>query len=62
MNQVMHHHETLIGTLSGTILSISFMPSGIDMVHTVILAVLGAGTGFLTTKTLKYIITRHGRK
>ena len=48
-------NTTLIGTLSGTILSIFATFDLQDIVKTIILAAVGATVSFLVTKGLKWI-------
>ena len=54
----MEHTEdntTLIGTLSGTILSVFAMFDAQDIIKTIIMAAIGAIVSFLVTKVLKWI-------
>lgn len=47
-------HTTIIGTLSGTILSIFATIDFQDILKTVIMAAIGAAVSFLVTKGLKW--------
>jgi len=50
------HSEIVTGTLSGTILSVSVLPTTSDIVHTAILGIVGAAFGFITTVCMKAIL------
>jgi hypothetical protein len=50
------HLEIFAGTASGTLLSVSVLPTTTDIVHTAILGVVGAVFGFITTLGLKLIV------
>ena len=47
-------HTTIIGTLSGTILSVIVTIDFQDVVKTIVLAAVGAAISFLVTKGLKW--------
>ena len=54
----MEHTEdntTLIGTLSGTVLSVFAMFDAQDIIKTIIMAAIGAIVSFLVTKVLKWV-------
>jgi hypothetical protein len=48
-------HTTIIGTLSGTILSIFATIDFQDILKTVVMAAIGAAVSFLVTKGLKWV-------
>ena len=54
----MEHSEdntTIIGTLSGTILSVIAMFDVQDIVKTIIMAAIGAAVSFMVTKFLRWV-------
>ena len=48
-------HTTLIGTLSGTVLSVIVTIDFQDILKTIVLAAVGAAVSFLVTKVLKWV-------
>ncbi len=52
-----HSHPTVVGTILGTLLTIINLPSTADIEHSIILAVIGASAGYVTTILLKKLIT-----
>jgi len=55
-------NTTLIGTLSGTILSVVAMFDAGDIIKTVIMATIGAVVSFLVSRGLKWIWGKIGSK
>jgi hypothetical protein len=56
-----HHSESIIGTISGTLLVVFTLPLQ-NILTTVILAIIGATTGFCTTLLLKYLYKKFTTK
>ncbi|MCC5923250.1 MAG: hypothetical protein JJT77_05665 [Crocinitomicaceae bacterium] len=48
-------NTTLIGTISGTLLSVIAMFDAQDILKTIIMAAIGAAVSFLVTKILKWL-------
>ena len=57
-----NNYDTIIGTAGGTLLSVIAIPSGIAISSTIILALIGAVTGFLTTLLCKKIYNYFTKK
>mgnify|MGYP001133293934 CR=1 FL=1 len=55
-------HTTMIGTISGTLLSIAVTIDLQDFTKTIVLAAVGASVSFLVTKVLKWGWDRVRRK
>lgn len=53
--------KLLAGIMGGTILSASNFPPWTDMLHTAILAAVGAAVSFLTAWLLQYFVRRRRR-
>jgi len=56
-----HHHiegGTLLGTVSGTVLTVAWNISSADIIKTVILAAIGAVVSFCVSVSLKWIAKR----
>jgi hypothetical protein len=51
-----HNSDTIIGTVAGTALAVSSLPTKTDFQNTIILAVVGAITSYLVTVSLKKIV------
>lgn len=48
-------NTTLIGTISGTLLSVIAMFDAQDILKTIIMAAIGAAVSFLVSKVLKWV-------
>lgn len=51
------HHPTVIGTITGFVLGVFAIPRTADIESTMILAIIGAVTGFLTTLVIRKTIS-----
>lgn len=60
--EMTNDNTTIIGTVSGTILSVVAMFDAGDIIKTVIMATIGAGVSFLVSRGLKWIWGKIGSK
>lgn len=59
----MTNHSTIIlGTLGGTILSITAIPNTTTIISTIILAIIGTSVSFFTTVGIKYLWNKYIKK
>src|SRR5690554_5817931 len=60
--EMTNDNTTIIGTVSGTILSVVAMFDAGDIIKTVILAAIGAAVSFLVSRFLKWVWGKIGSK
>lgn len=57
-NMAFNEHSTLIGTVSGTVLTVVVNINSEDILKTVVLAMIGAVVSFFVSFSLKWIVNR----